>query len=175
MANGGAGGVFRALVGVVAVGLIGYNTWENARLRSEVNALKRKNGMATSPSAHPVKPGAASSKTHAPDGAAALFGEARRHAERAEALLRMKKYDAAQREIALAAESAKRASRGAQGGTENAMRGLESALRRLSNDTGRLWERNAASSGGDGGKNGKTVSAGRKEGVHAETKNDKKP
>ncbi len=171
MANGAGGGLFRAVLGVVAVGLIGYNTWEITRLRTEVGVLKRKNDRLSATAARPVKPVAGAPTTPSAEKTIALFGEARRHAERAEALLRKKKYDEARREIALVTQSARSANAGARAETEDAMRGLESALRRLSKDAGRLWERNNSV----GAKDGKTSLTLRDKGVRSEVKNDKKP
>lgn len=124
-----AGGLARFLFGLLILVLVGYNTWETARLRAEVEAMKREG-------AHTVPTG----KT-APDvRSLALLSKSRRHAEQAQVFLRTKRYDDARREIALAAETARKVSVNAQAESRDALTSLRNTVRALSEQAGGLFE-----------------------------------
>jgi hypothetical protein len=136
------GGFFRALLVLLALVLLGYNTFETVRLRAEVEALKKGRGGAASVAAS--KPGMGATSAPAPvsdPGAAALLAAAREHAERAQTYIKEKRYAAARREAALAAEAARRA--GADAKSESAgalerLRGAAATLASLSERAGAL-------------------------------------
>ena len=121
------GGVVRALFVLFILGLLGYNTYEIARLRAEVAALRGGNGKSE------LVAQTSSS------GAMEQIAEAWSHAERASALLKEKKLSEAAKEMQLASDSAARATANAQATSRSTVVGVQKSLSRLSEQTAALW------------------------------------
>lgn len=125
------GGFFRFLFVLFTLGLVGYNTWEVARLRTEVAELRQARatrGRAVTPSAASLEPVRAA----APGDAVGLVAESRRRAERAKALIAERRFAEAQREITLATDAARRAGTDAKGDADRALAQVRAAARSLS-------------------------------------------
>src|SRR3712207_3987467 len=114
------GGLLRLIVTLFILAALGYNTWQIAALRAEVETLKRERASA-------VKNGKEDGKSH--------LARARRHAEQAQAFLRKKQYADAQREIRAATEALRQASSDARAGSEDRLTQLRGALKSLTDQT----------------------------------------
>lgn len=125
------GAVFRLVFSLLVVAALVGNTWQIARLQDEIRTLKQP---------HPpiVQQGAATSRSGPDRGA--LFGRAREHAERAQALLRNKEYVLAQRELHQALETFEKASRRTSSHTREALTEFRGAVRSLSHQADALWQ-----------------------------------
>ncbi len=83
------GGLFRTLLLLALLGLVGYNTMELRRLQTEVTLLREQRRGTKRPAATVESAGA-----FVPD----WVGEAQTHVERARVFLRSKRYDEARKE-----------------------------------------------------------------------------
>ena len=125
------GGFIRFLFVLLIIGVIGYNTYEIGRLRTEVAALK---AGSSGKSASAGTPHAAGS------GAMEQMAEAQSHAERASAFLKQKRFGEAATEMKAASEAAGKASGNAQAESRTAVAALQSTLTKLSSETGAMWK-----------------------------------
>ncbi|MBC8134850.1 MAG: hypothetical protein H8F28_03070 [Fibrella sp.] len=138
------GAIARFVLILFIIGIVGYNTYEIARLRAEVAELRggRKAG------------GSGAERTHS-SGTMEQLAEARSHAQRASALLKEKKLSEATKELQAASDAAARASGNAQAGTRNAVADVQKSLANLSRETAALWKqaedmaRTAKNNGGE--------------------------
>jgi biopolymer transport protein ExbB/TolQ len=126
--GGGGTGLIRLSLLLALLTLVGYNTYELSRLRAEVTELRRERAVLS----HSAK----TDKTGVED--SSFVAQARRHAERAQDLLRRNEYDAARREIERATEAARRAGADARAGGEGALVGLRDSARRLAERAGAM-------------------------------------
>lgn len=120
------GGLLMWLLGLTLLGAIGYNTWQVMLLRSEVRALRQRNSA--------PKAGIGTSLSR--------LAEAKRHAERAQALLKSRKFAAARAEMARAAEATQKASGVFASGPDPraSLAELQQAVQSLRDQAGELWD-----------------------------------
>ena len=136
------GAIARFVFLVGLLGLVGYNTWETARLRSEVQALRQQSGDVT------VKEKAVpSGKAGATTGSdpASQLSSARRHYDRAQEHLSRKEYADASREMMLASQAAKKASQNASALSGSKLREFQQAVQSLSKRAGELIDQDEGS------------------------------
>lgn len=126
------GGFSRAVLLLAALVLVGYNTWEINGLRAEVARLRQK---------HP--PAAAPLETRAPAFPAVphveWVGAVQKHAERAQAFLRIKRYADAKAEIEQAAQIAQKNGQSAQKQSRDAIQKLQRTADAVSQQAAALW------------------------------------
>lgn len=116
------GAFVRWMAALFIIGLVGYNTLEINRLRTEIAVLRGADSQ-------PKK-----------SGAAEQIAEAQSHAERAKTLLEQKKFSEATREMQAASDAAARASGNAQAQSRAAMDSAQKSLAELSAKTAALWQ-----------------------------------
>jgi hypothetical protein len=124
---------FVFLVGLL--GLVGYNTYETAQLRREVETLRQKSSGVT------VKEKAVSPVKAGSDGGsdpASLLTSARSHYDAAQEHLVRKEYAEASREMMLASQAAKKASQNAGALSGSKLREFQQAVQSLSKRAGEL-------------------------------------
>jgi len=132
----------RTLFGLLFIGLVGYNTLETARLRTEVEALERREGFTASRAVPSATPAATN------EGAEGPLDAARRHAEQAEESLHRGDYGAARREVALVGDSIRRANADANARSQQVVNDLRTQVAALSSKLDALTGRNAAGGAG---------------------------
>jgi hypothetical protein len=132
----------QTLLGLLLIGLVGYNTLETARLRAEVEALERREGSTAS---RPV-PSATQAATG--EGSEGPLATARRHAEQAEESLSRGDYSSARKEMERAGDSIRRANADAQARSQQVVDDLRTQVAALSSKLDALTGRNAAGGAG---------------------------
>ncbi|MBC8101694.1 MAG: hypothetical protein H7Z41_03805 [Cytophagales bacterium] len=129
------GALLRVLFLLAILGLVGYNTWETARLRGEIESLKQRNAAATRPAGN----GKAAAPVPNRD-PAALLTDSRNHYEAAQKHLKRKEYAEASREMTLATEAAKKATENVGAISGSRLAEFQRTIQSLSDRAGTLWE-----------------------------------
>jgi len=123
----------RFLLVLFVIGLIGYNTYEIARLRAEVNMLRAERRSGRS--------GELSIARVPASGAFEQIAEARSHAERAQALFKAQRLHEAAAEMRAASDSAARANADAQANGRGAVAHVQTTFQQWGQTSASLWKR----------------------------------
>ncbi len=143
-------GVFFRFVFLVGLlGLVGYNTWETAQLRRDVETLRQQaSGVSMK-----EKPGTPTrNNSEGGSDPASLLASARRHYDAAQAHLGRKEYAEASREMMLASQAAKKASQNASALSGSKLREFQQAVQSLSKRAGELIDQDEGSGPREPGK-----------------------
>ena len=131
------GAIVRFVFMVGLLGFVGYNAWETAQLRREVAALRQQSvGVAVKGKT------SISAKIGIEKGSdpVSLLTSARRHYDAAQEHLGRREYADASREMLLATEAAKKASRNAGALSGDRVREFQQAVQSLSSRAGELLD-----------------------------------
>lgn len=129
------GAITRFVFLAILLGLVGYNTWETARLRREVESLRQQASGVTVKEKPDVSVRAG---TYSGNDPASLLASARRHYDMAQEHLGRKEYAEASREMILASQAAKKASQNAGALSGSKLREFQQAVQSLSKRAGEL-------------------------------------
>jgi hypothetical protein len=131
------GAIVRFLFLLILLGLVGYNTWETAQLRREVEELRQQAGARTGRVKLGVAVKVGTEKATDP---ASLLASARRHYDAAQEHLSRKEFAEASREMMLATEATKKAGQNASSLSGEKVREFQQAVQSLSSRAEELMD-----------------------------------